>query len=113
VAHIVDTERVFSNRILWFARGYDGALPGMDQDAWVEEDAADRRPLIHQLAEWRAVRSGLVALLEGLDAPAWAREGVASQVRFTVPALAWVVAGHELHHRELFRERYGLGEGAG
>jgi hypothetical protein len=111
VAHVVDTERVFSTRLLWFARGHDGPLPGMDQDAWVAIDTADERPLLHQLAEWRAVRSALVALLEGLDAAAWSRDGVASEVRFTVPALAWVVAGHELHHRQLFRDRYGLGGG--
>jgi hypothetical protein len=80
----------------------------MDQDAWVEIDSAHERPLMHQLAEWRSVRSGLVRLLQGLDPAAWAREGVASGVRFTVPALAWVVAGHELHHRTLFRDRYGL-----
>lgn len=109
VGHLIDTERVFTHRLLWFARGYDAPLPGMDQDAWVDVDRADGRRLAHQLAEWRAVRSGLVALLEGLDPDAWAREGVASGVRFTVPALAWVVAGHELHHRRLFRERYGLG----
>jgi len=29
-------------------------------------------------------------------------------VRFTVSALAWVIAGHEQHHRRLFVERYGL-----
>lgn len=109
VGHLVDTERVFTNRLLWFARGFDAPLPGMDQDAWVEVDSADERPLLHQLAEWRAVRSGLVGLLEGLDAAAWRREGVASEVRFTVPSLAWVVAGHELHHRILFGERYALG----
>lgn len=109
MGHLVDTERVFTNRLLWFARGHGEALPGMDQDAWVEVDTAHERPLASQLAEWRAVRSGLVALLRGLDAAGWAREGVASGVRFTVPALAWVVAGHERHHRRLFRERYGIG----
>src|SRR6186713_638855 len=32
LSHINDTERVFTMRAFWFARGYDTALPGFDQD---------------------------------------------------------------------------------
>ena len=109
LGHLTDTERVFSSRLVWFARGDAGPLPGMDQDAWVATDSADERPLAHHLEEWVAVRTSVVLLLESLDAEAWGREGVASGGRFTVPALAWVIAGHEQHHRRLFVERYGLG----
>jgi hypothetical protein len=31
-------------------------------------------------------------------------------MRFTVCSFAWIIAGHELHHRKLLQERYGLGE---
>lgn len=108
IGHLTDTERVFASRLVWFARGDGGPLPGMDQDGWVATDSADERPLAHHLEEWVAVRTSVILLLEGLDAAAWGREGVASGVRFTVPALAWVIAGHEQHHRRLFVERYGL-----
>lgn len=108
MGHLTDTERVFVSRLLWFARGDTGPLPGMDQDAWVVTDSANGRPLAHHLEEWMAVRTSVVLLLEGLDADAWQREGVASGKRFTVRALAWVMAGHEQHHRRLFVERYGL-----
>ena len=36
------------------------------------------------------------------------RDGEASGARVTVRALAWIVAGHELHHRRVLTERYGL-----
>lgn len=109
MGHLTDTERVFASRLVWFARGDPGPLPGMDQDAWVEVDAADRRTLDHHLREWSAVRESVVLLLEGLDLAAWQREGTASGGRFTVQALAWVIAGHARHHERLFVERYGLG----
>jgi hypothetical protein len=32
-------------------------------------------------------------------------------MKFSVRSLVWMIAGHELHHRKLLRERYGL-EGA-
>jgi hypothetical protein len=108
MGHLTDTERVFASRLVWFARGDPGPLPGMDQDAWVEVDSADARPLSHHLEEWSVVRSSVVLLLEGLDLAAWQREGTASGGRFTVRALAWVIAGHARHHERLFVERYGL-----
>jgi hypothetical protein len=109
VGHVIDTERVFTQRILWFARGATDALPGMDQDAWVPASGADERPLAVQLAEWQAVRGGLVALLDGLPGAAWSAAGTASGVRVSVRALPWMIAGHELHHRGLWREAYGIG----
>src|SRR5512136_1539418 len=44
VHHMADTERVFSFRALWFARGFEGALPGFDQDRGVAAARAHDRP---------------------------------------------------------------------
>jgi uncharacterized damage-inducible protein DinB len=109
LGHVVDTERVFTQRVLWFARGAEDALPGMDQDAWVPASGADDRALADHLAEWQAVRGGLVAMLQGLPADAWSRGGTASGWHVSVRALAWMIAGHELHHRGLWRDAYGVG----
>jgi hypothetical protein len=108
VSHLVDTERVFTGRVLWFARGATDALPGMDQDAWVPASGADDRAVVEHLAEWAAVRTGLVSLLRGLPEAAWSARGVASGVEVSVRALAWMVAGHELHHRTVWRDAYGI-----
>lgn len=105
--HVVDTERVFALRALWFARG-GGALPGFDQDAWVAADVSDRT-LSDLVAEARAVRAATLALLEGLPAAALDRRGEASGHAMTARAALFVVAGHTAHHMALFRERYGLG----
>jgi uncharacterized damage-inducible protein DinB len=106
VGHVIDAERVFAGRALWMARATEVELPSMDQDAWVESSPDGRRPLSVLLDEWSAVRAATLALFGGLDAEAQARVGTASGVRFTVRSLAWVIAGHELHHRALFRDRY-------
>ncbi|MBT8335085.1 MAG: DinB family protein [Gemmatimonadetes bacterium] len=108
LGHVIDTERVFTQRILWFSRGAEDALPGMDQDAWVPTSGAAERSLTDQLAEWQAVRGGLVALLQGLPGEAWSRGGTASGSHVTVRALAWMIAGHERHHRGLWRDAYGV-----
>lgn len=108
VGHLVDTERLFTSRILFFARSGGGELPGMDQNAWVPASRADERPLVEHLAEWAAVRTGLVALLRSLPEDAWSTRGVASGNPVSVRALAWMTAGHELHHRNVWRDAYGI-----
>ncbi|HEX7050741.1 MAG TPA: DinB family protein [Longimicrobiales bacterium] len=108
VGHLADVERVFAGRVLWIARDPDTPLPSMEQDAWAANSAARERPLRDLLDEWSAARQATVALVRGLDAEALARTGTASGVRFTVRSIPWIIAGHELHHRRLLRERYGL-----
>ncbi|MBU6367323.1 MAG: DinB family protein, partial [Gemmatimonadetes bacterium] len=41
--HVIDTERVFTFRLLWIARGAPDPLPGFDQDAWVPHSGAAGR----------------------------------------------------------------------
>lgn len=108
VGHVVETERMFMGRALWMARRPGIELPGMDQDAWIVTGDHHARPLAEHLREWRAVRSSTIELLRGLPTGALERRGIASGVTFSVRALFWIVAGHELHHRALFAERYGL-----
>jgi hypothetical protein len=106
LGHVIDAERVFAGRALWMARDPDTALPSMEQDLWVERSPDGSRPLPALLDEWATTRAATLALFRGFDAAALGRVGTASGVRFTVRSLAWVIAGHELHHRVLFRERY-------
>lgn len=111
IAHVVDVERVFGHRLLWIARGAGVALPSMDHEAWAAEGHAHARALSDHLSEWEAVRAGVVALIDGLAPDAWDRAGEAAGARVTVRALAWMIAGHELHHRALWTDAYGVGRG--
>ena len=55
------------------------------------------------------MRDATLRLLRGLAAEAFARRGIASSGTLSVRALAYVIAGHELHHREVLKTRYGIG----
>lgn len=112
VGHLVDTERVFAYRALSMARGDGAALPGMDQEAWAAHTNAHERRLADLLEEWRAVRRANVRFFASLDAAAGARTGVASGNPFSVRSFPWIVAGHELWHRDLLERDY-LGGGGG
>ncbi len=109
VGHLVDTERVLAYRALSMARGDPAALPSMDQETWAAVGNAGDRPLSDLVDELRTVRHATVALFAGLDPVAAGRQGTAGGNGFTVRSFAWIIAGHELHHRALLREKYGVG----
>ena len=108
VGHLADTERVFAFRALWLGRGDTTPLPGFEQDDWVPLAACGRRGLAEIVEELRRVRAASLALFAGFSDEAWRRRGVAADAEIVVSAFAWVIAGHELHHRRILRERYGL-----
>ena len=108
VGHLTDCERVLAYRALRFARADRTPLPGFDENAYVPAGRFDRLPLAGLLDDWRAVRSASISLFRALDGESLGRAGLANDSPITPRALAWILCGHELHHRGLLRERYGL-----
>ena len=106
VGHMIDTERVFSQRALFFARSAPGALPGMEQDDWNKASAYDAADLGELIAEFEHTRKSNMLMFTHLSPEAWSRRGVGSGVEFTVRALAYIIVGHERHHIEILRTRY-------
>ncbi|MDP2481589.1 MAG: DinB family protein [Candidatus Palauibacterales bacterium] len=109
VGHLIDTERVFAFRSLWFARAAGSALPSMEQNEWAEVSNAGSRALTELRDEWAALRRDTVAMLRGFDDEAWTCTGVASDSPISVRACAWIIAGHELWHRRGLVRDYGVG----
>jgi uncharacterized damage-inducible protein DinB len=106
VGHLSDAERVFAYRLLRIARGDKTALPGFEQDDWIPLSRANARTLASLLLEFAAVREATLQLVESLDDAAWVRRGTASEKEISARALAYVCAGHEIHHLGIIRERY-------
>jgi uncharacterized damage-inducible protein DinB len=111
VGHLIDVERLFAFRALWFARGANSPLPAMEQDEWAETSNAGARGLADLTDEWDAARASSIRLFNSFDATAWMRTGIASGYEVRVRALPWMLAGHELHHRALLHRDYLGSEG--
>ena len=106
IGHVIDAERIFAARALRFARNDATPLPGFEQDDYVRNSNANAYPLAELAAELDNVRRSTLFLFKHLDEPAWLRRGVASNGEVSVRALAYIIAGHELHHREILHTRY-------
>jgi hypothetical protein len=108
LGHLMDTERVFQLRALWFAREDPQPLPGFDENDWGAATGAGSRPLDRLLEEYGVVRRSTVLMFENMIDAELDRTGEANGRRFRVGAIPWFLLGHERHHLEILRERYEL-----
>jgi uncharacterized damage-inducible protein DinB len=106
LGHITDTERIFTYRALCIARGDQTPLPGFEQDDFVKNGGFGERTLAGLADEFDLVRSASIALFRSFPEEAWSRRGIASEKEVTVRALAFITAGHQIHHRLILEERY-------
>jgi hypothetical protein len=106
LGHLNDTERIMSYRALRIARGDQTPIEGYEQDDYVRNGPFARLPLADLIDDYIAVRRATISLFRNLDEAAWSRRGVANKNEITVRALAYVIAGHELHHRRILEEKY-------
>jgi len=74
-----------------------------DQTAVLQSRIVD---LTAHIEEFRAIRTATLALFRNLPPDTWDRRGIASDNPFTVRALAYIAAGHVVHHVGLLHERY-------
>jgi uncharacterized damage-inducible protein DinB len=106
LVHLVDDERIYAYRALRFARNDKTELPGFDQDSYAAHSGANGRAVGDILAEFTSVRRATISLFESFDGDALLRAGVADGKVMSVRAAAYHIAGHELRHVNIIRERY-------
>jgi uncharacterized damage-inducible protein DinB len=106
LVHIIDDERIYAYRALRFARNDKTELPGFEQDDYALHSGANARDIKDILKEFATVRRATISLFEGFNNQALTRAGVANGNIMSVRAAIYHLAGHELHHINLIRERY-------
>jgi hypothetical protein len=106
LGHVCDTERVFAYRALRIARGDRTPMEGFEQDDYVKHGPFASAPMAEMVEDYIAVRRATLTLLRNLEEAAWVRRGVANKNEVSVRGLAYIIAGHELHHRRILEEKY-------
>ncbi len=106
LGHLIDTERIMAFRALSFARGNAEPVPGMDQDEFMSNSGYNECRFEDLVEEFLSVRDSHILMFSNFPAKAWTRRGVASGYEFSVRALGYIIAGHEIHHTNILVERY-------
>ena len=106
LGHMIDTERVFSFRVLCFSRGDKNPLPGFEQEDYVANSTYDTRSIQDLANEFKALRTANVYLYNSLTDEQSEITGIASNHPVSVRALVYMTAGHELYHLDLIKSLY-------
>ena len=112
LVHNIDDERIFAYRALRYARNDNTPLHGFEEKDYAGFSYANDRSLDNIFEEYESVRKATLTLFQNLPADALMRSGggigdngEVINIR-TVRALAYHIAGHELHHVYIIKERY-------
>ncbi len=106
LGHLIDSERMFQYRALSFARRDPAHLPNFDEEAYAQWSNADDRALADLMDEFEEVRRAGISLFRSFTPEMLVLSGRASAYEFSVRTFPYVIAGHEIHHRGVLRERY-------
>ncbi|MGH9935960.1 MAG: DinB family protein [Blastocatellia bacterium] len=106
IGHLIDTERIFAYRAMRFARNDATPLPGFDENGYVANAGFGSRSLADLAEEFEHVRKSNIHLFKHLDGDSCLRRGAANDHEISARALAYIIAGHELHHVGILRSRY-------
>lgn len=112
LVHLIDDERIFAYRALRYARNDDTPLHGFDQDFYAKYSNANERSLESIFEEYEWVRKSTIALFQNLPEESFMRGGKGIDIdgsvlnKRTVRGLAYHIAGHELRHFNIIKERY-------
>ncbi len=104
--HIIDTERVFAYRALYFSRDENANLAGFDENLFAKHANADTRSLDDLLNEYMAVRTASICLFKSFNDLELKKIGIANNSKMSVRAAGFVICGHEIHHLNIITERY-------
>ena len=106
VEHLMDTELLFLNRSIRFARNDKTELPGYDENQYASNARSNDIPirdLIHQYKDLRKVSCNIFG---NFNEEELMRTGFANGLEISVLAMGFVHIGHPIHHFGVLKERY-------
>jgi hypothetical protein len=104
--HVIDFERILSVRALLFARGDTIQREGVDEALLGANANADARQLKDLTSELRIVRLASKAMFMSFTDEMLLKSGMNWKYEVSVLAMGFLLAGHQIHHLNVIREKY-------
>lgn len=104
--HLIDAERSFGFRAMRFARGEQSVIPGYDVHTFVTASLADMRTKDDLLQEWKLLRAATLLQFKTFHPSVLDLSGPARDTQLSVRSIGFLIAGHEMHHINVIKEKY-------
>jgi uncharacterized damage-inducible protein DinB len=104
--HMIDTERIFAFRALWFVRQHPEPVAGFDENTFAANAPAENRTIQDLISEFLHLHQSTFDLYNSFSATDLQRVGFINEKSITVNALGFIIIGHFLHHQRIITDRY-------
>lgn len=108
LGHLADMERVLSYRALRIARADRAPVSGVDQNHYVANSYANQRSIADLRRELSALRVATITIFASTPRSLWPSLDVIEGDPVSLRALAYIIAGHDLHHLQQLADRFGI-----
>ncbi|MGX6444935.1 DinB family protein [Neobacillus sp. K501] len=106
LGHITDTERIMSYRLLRVSRGDQTPLAGFNENDYVAAAQTNELPMANILNDFITTRNATITQIQNTPIGAWETTGNANGMEITTRSIAYIIAGHQMHHCNIVKERY-------
>lgn len=104
--HVIDWERILSQRALLFARIDGSVAQGIDENALAENTKTERRTIEDLIEELKVVRLSTKFLFANFNDEILQNSGTSYKSVMSVLAMGFTIIGHQKHHLKIIEERY-------
>lgn len=106
IQHLIDVERILSYRAMLIARNDNTPTSGFDPVLLAHNSKANSRNLKDVIEEIKFVRLSTAAMFNSFDDEQLLRRGINWKYEMPVLAIGFVIVGHQIHHFNLFEQKY-------
>ncbi|MDG2227116.1 MAG: DinB family protein [Flavobacteriales bacterium] len=104
--HIIDSERIFTYRMVAISRGEKQAISGYDHNEYVSCAKAKNRSFASLLKEYKNLHQSTNDLIASFSTEMLQMTGNANGSNIKVIDLIYINGGHQKHHIKILKERY-------
>lgn len=108
IIHCFDAERIFAVRALRLLRGEKKPMTGYDENSYADAIPAEKFTVDELKHQFKITRECTRSIYLHADAERMRMIGEASGYPITARALGLIIPGHNLHHLNVLKERYGF-----
>jgi DinB superfamily len=104
--HLIDTERIFSYRVLAFTRNETQAMPSFSEEDYAAAAEGNRRSIEELINELKIVHQSLFALYKSFTPGMLDKIGKGFKGEYSVASVGFILPGHQRWHLGILEEKY-------
>lgn len=104
--HIIDCEKILSYRAFRFSRFDATPLAGFNEDEYIVASRSHPLSVAQLNMHYEMIRRQSIQMFQSMDEDMLNFKGTANRLQMNARGIGFMLAGHNIHHCNIIRERY-------